>query len=251
MKDVRVTGSIRARTWTGVISPTGENSFAAWIVSRWTPPDQVRRTSPQRDFRAAGRSGTWFALSAYVLQPSWHMTLAFGSKTWTRVTHHFDLRRTISHLISVAYGAVEFLRRTALLQIAAGARSFFPTTILSNRVSATQQSYSSFYLHLPPQVAVSNASSKSSVRRAQETLPGTMLARTFFHHLVPARMKIDQIWQRDSWQSSSALRMFESRTVLRTTATQTVTTRKQSAGPMHVLAVHARRLHFALMKSNH
>src|SRR5262249_30452380 len=105
--------------------------------------------------------------------------------------------------------------------------------------------------HLPPQVAVSNASRKSRVRRAQATLPGTMLARTFFHHLVPARMKIDQIWQRDSWQSSSALRMFESRTVLRTTATQTVTTRKQSAGPMHVLAVHARRLHFALMKSNH
>jgi hypothetical protein len=45
--------------------------------------------------------------------------------------------------------------------------------------------------------------------------------------------------------------MLRSRTVLRTSASQTVTTHNQTAGPIHALAVYAKRLHSALRKSRH
>jgi hypothetical protein len=252
MKDVRVTRRIRATAWTGAISsPARENSFAAWIVSRWAPPDRVRRMSPQRDFRASGRHGTWFALSAHVLQSSWHMALAFGSRTWTDVTQNFDLRRTFSRLISVAYGAAEFFQRTALSQITPMAWSFFPTSFQWNRVRATQQRSFSFHVHLPSQVSVPNPLRETRVRGARPPLSATMLSRTSFRHFVPARMKIDHIWQGNNWQIRRGLRILRSRTVLQTAATKTVTTHKPTAGPIRALALHAELLHFTLRKTSH
>lgn len=250
MKNVRVTRNMRTRAWTSAVSPTRENSFAGWIVSRWTPPDRVRRMSPSKAFRAARHSGTWLGLSNHARHASWHMTLTFGFRTWTSVTQHVDLYRTVPPSISVSHRPGGFVQWMSLLQISPAAWAFSSTSALWNCIRVAHHQSFSFHVHVPPQIA-SNPSRERRVRGGWATLSRTMLPPTSRHYSVTAWMKINQIWQRSSWQSRSSLRKFRSRMVLHTTATQTMTTHNKFSGPIHALAVYAKQLYFLLKKSNH
>ena len=249
MNDVRVTHSIRARTWNNVISPTRQNSFSNWIVSRWALPERVRRTSPQTDFRKAASSVTRSALSAHIHQPSWHTTLAFDLRTWTRLTQKFDLRRRLSNLISVAHGALAFLQRTSSPQSMPRDRSF-SLTVLQNRIRAIQQRAFLFHRQLPLQIEVPRSPTERLPNDSRTLSPETIVARSFFQSSAPAWIKTAHGWQHSKWAMNSVLSMFRSKIVLHTIANQIVATHNQSARPIYALTMHAKRLHLALRKSS-
>src|SRR5262249_62013514 len=80
MSTIGIIRGLRSPSWKGVVRPSAQNTFAAWIASRWARPEPERRPGPQRDFRTSRRGASpGLALSTQILNaPALYSTWNFA-----------------------------------------------------------------------------------------------------------------------------------------------------------------------------